>query len=406
MIPVDPPDLTSPLFKANPFPFYARLRAEAPVYRARLPDGQQPWLVTRYDDVALVLKDSRFGRDRFIGMTPEQRKKMPLLARLFEPLSRSMLGRDPPDHTRLRTLVHQAFTPRFIEQLRGRVQELADELLAVAQRKGAVDLLTAYALPLPLTVIAEMLGVPPKDRAKFQRWSDGLTASASRLGAMRLIPALWMLARYTRKFIEERRSSPQNDLISALVHAEEAGDRLNAEELLGTVFLLLVAGYKTTVNLIANGTLALLQNPEQMERLREDPSLITSGVEELLRYTCPVDLSSERVAREDVTVAGTRISRGEMVLAVLASANRDEQYFANPDVLDVAREPNKHLAFGFGIHFCLGAHLARLEGQVALQTLLRRVPHLRLAKPPESLRWRGRLNMRALEELPVTLRSP
>lgn len=403
MVPLAPPDLTDPSFKANPFPFYARLRAEAPVYRVRLPDKQQPWLITRYDDVVSVLKDPRLGRDRFAGMTAEQIKKMPLLAKLFAPISRSMLGRDPPDHTRLRSLVHQVFTPRFVEQLRGRVQELADQLLTAAQRQGSVDLLPAYALPLPLTVIAEMLGVPPEDRGKFQRWSNGLTASASFFGAARLIPTIWMLTRYTRKFIEERRSSPRNDLISALVQAEESGDRLSAEELLSTVFLLLVAGYKTTVNLIANGALVLLQNPEQMERLRADPSLIASAVEEILRYTCPVDLTTERVAREDVTVAGTRISRGELVLAVLASANRDEQHFANPDVFDVAREPNKHVAFGFGIHFCLGAHLARLEGQIALQTLLHRAPHLRLARPPESLRWRGSLNMRALEELPVTL---
>ncbi|HYV49802.1 MAG TPA: cytochrome P450 [Myxococcaceae bacterium] len=406
MPPIDPPDLASPGFKANPFPLYARLRAEAPVYRVQLPDKQRPWLVTRYDDVVSVLKDPRFGRDRMGAMTPEQRKKMPLIARLYEPLSRSMLGRDPPDHTRLRALVHQAFTPRFIEQLRGRIQELADELLTAVQRKGSVDLLTAYALPLPLTVISEMLGVPPKDRRKFQRWADALTANASLFGAIRLIPVLSLLTRYTRKFIEERRSSPGNDLISALVQAEESGETLNAEELLGTVFLLLVAGYKTTVNLIANGAHALLQEPGQLERLRADPALITSAVEEILRYTSPVDMTAERVAREDVEVAGTRISRGEMVLAVLASANRDEQQFANPDVLDVAREPNKHVAFGSSIHFCLGAHLARLEGQIALQALFQRMPHLRFAKPPESLRWRARLNMRGLEELPVTVKPP
>jgi len=403
MPPIEPPDLDAPGFKADPFPFYARLRAEAPVYRVQLPDKQRPWLITRYDDVVSVLKDPRFARDRMSAMTPEQRKKMPLIAKLFEPLSRSMLGRDPPDHTRLRALVHQVFTPRFVEQLRGRVQEVADQLLAEIQRQGSVDLLTAYALPLPLTVIAEMLGVPLKDRRKFQRWADGLTASASLLDAIRLIPSLWMLTRYTRKFIEERRASPRNDLISALVQAEASGEKLNAEELLGTVFLLLVAGYKTTVNLIANGAHILLQNPGQLERLRADPALIAPAVEEILRYTSPVDMTAERVAREDVDVAGTRVSRGELVLAVLASANRDEQQFAAPDVLDIAREPNKHVAFGSSIHFCLGAHLARLEGQVALQALFQRMPHLRFAKPPESLRWRARLNVRGLEELPVAV---
>jgi cytochrome P450 PksS len=251
-----------------------------------------------------------------------------------------------------------------------------------------------------------MLGVPPKDRRKFQRWADGLTATASLFGALRLIPTLAMLTRYTRRFIEDRRASPGNDLISALVQAEGADQKLTTEELVGTVFLLLVAGYKTTVNLIANGALVLLENPEQRERLAANPSLITSAVEEILRYTTPVDLTAERVAREDVEVAGTRIARGELVLAVLVSANRDERQFANPDVVDIAREPNKHVAFGSSVHFCLGAHLARLEGQIALQTLFQRIPHLRLAKPAESLRWRARLNMRGLEELPVTVAPP
>jgi cytochrome P450 PksS len=268
--------------------------------------------------------------------------------------------------------------------------------------KGRIDLVDDYALPLPATIIADMLGVPSGDRRKFHRWSSRIVSTAARRDILWAIPAAWAFMRYLRKLFEQRRADPRADLITALVQAEEAGDKLSEDELLAMVFLLLIAGHETTVNLLAGGTLALLEHPDQMERLRRDPSLIKPAVEELLRYTSPVELATERFAREDLTIAGTTIPRGEQVLAVIASANRDERQFADPDTLDLTREPNRHLAFGQGEHYCLGAPLARLEGQIALNTLLQRLPNLRRAVAPGSLRWRRGLFLRGLEHLPLT----
>jgi cytochrome P450 PksS len=318
----------------------------------------------------------------------------------FQPLQLTMLHMDPPDHTRLRALVSKAFTPKLIEQMRERVQRLTDELLNDVQERGHMDLIRDYALPVPMTIIAEMLGVPVEDRHKFRHWSRALFLSST-WGLLKAIPNALALLRYLRRIIKKRRADPQDDLISALIRAEEAGDTLSEEELLAMAGLLLVAGHETTVNLIGNGMLALLENPEQMQKLRNNPALIKSAIEELLRYTSPVESATERYAREDLTIAGVTIRRGEMVGAVIASANRDERQFTNPDSLDITREPNKHLSFGLGTHFCLGAPLARLEGQIAISTLLRRAPDLRLTVGPSALRWRPGLILRGLEALPV-----
>jgi cytochrome P450 PksS len=389
-------------FKANPFPFYARLRAEAPVHRMTLPTGETGWLITRYDDVVEVLKDERFAKDVDNALTPAQMSRRPWFRKLFSPIRRNMLSRDPPDHTRLRALVAKAFTPRLVEQMRDRVQALADGLLDAVQSRGRMDLIRDFALPLPTTVIAEMLGVPAEDRHAFHRWSNAVLAAASSTWALWLaIPNVWAFMRYIRQTIRRRRADPRDDLVSALARAEEAGDKLSEDELLAMILLLLVAGHETTVNLIGSGTLALLQHPDQLARLRADPALIRPAVEELLRYTSPVEMATERYPREDVAVAGVTIPRGEMVFAVLASANRDERQFAEPDRLDLTREPNRHVAFGLGGHFCLGAPLARLEGQIAIGTLLRRMPDLRLAAAPERLRWRRGMLLRGLEALPV-----
>ena len=405
MQPISVPDLASPQFKANPYPFYARLRAEAPVYRITLPGTLGPrraaWLVTRYEDVVSVLKDERLAKDPRNAMTPEQRAKTPWVPRAFKPLEHNMLDLDAPDHTRLRGLVHKAFTPRLVEQLRERIQSLADRLLDGVQRKGSLDLVADYALPIPVTVIADLLGIPAGDRHSFHRWSRRIVAVSSNRDALRAIPNVWLFMRYLRKLFKSRRASPRDDLITALIQAEEAGDRLSEDELLAMVFILLIAGHETTVNLIASGTLTLLQHPEQMALLKDDPSRIKPAIEELLRYTSPVEWSTERYAREEMTIAGVPIPRGEMVLGAIGSANRDEHQFANPDSLLLTREPNRHLAFGQGAHYCLGAPLARLEGQVAFTTLLRRMPQLRLAAAPEALRWRRGLFLRGLERLPL-----
>jgi cytochrome P450 PksS len=405
--PRDAVNIASPAFKANPYPYYARLRAEAPVHHTTLPTREMAWLVTRYDDVAAVLKDERFVKNTANALTPEQAARRPWFRKIFKPLQRNMLDLDPPDHTRLRALVSKAFIPRLVEQMRERIQRLTDDLLDAAQARGSVDLIHDFALPLPTTVIAEMLGVPVADRHKFHRWSNALLAAASSTwGMVKAVPNAWALMRYVRKIVKKRRADPQDDLVTALTRAEEAGDTLSEDELVAMVFLLLVAGHETTVNLIGNGTLALLEHPDQMDRLRNDPALIKPAVEELLRYTSPVDMATERYAREDVPVAGVTIPRGEMVFAVIASANRDERQFPNPDALDITREPNRHLSFGLGAHFCLGAPLARLEGQIAIGTLLRRVPDLRLTVAPDALRWRRGLVLRGLEALPVAFGRP
>jgi cytochrome P450 len=402
MIPTTDVDLTGAAFRADPYPTYARWRAETPVCRANLPFKQTGWLVTRYDDAVTVLKDPRFINDRVRAQTPEQAARMPWIPALFKPLERSMLNMDEPDHTRLRGLVHKAFTPRLVANMLGRIQTLTEELLDAVQARGRMDLIRDYALPLPTTVIAELMGVPVQDRHKFHRWSNALiSTSGSTWGMLRMLPPLWAFLRYIRKQIGIRQEEPRDDLIGALVQAREDGDRLSEDELLAMIFLLLVAGHETTVNLIGNGLLALLEQPAQMDRLREDPELIKPAIEELLRYDSPVQLASERYAREEVTIGGVTIAPGETVHAILGSANRDERQFDRPDDLDIAREPNRHLAFGQGVHYCVGAPLARLEGQIAINTLLRRFPDLRLDVPPQSLRRRPGLGLRGLVSLPL-----
>jgi cytochrome P450 len=397
-------DILSPAFKADPFPLLARLRISEPVCRTVLPDKTPIWLLTRYEDVNALLKDDRFAKNRYNAMTPEQVRKQPWVPPMFRPLERNMLDLDVPDHMRLRALVQKAFTPRFIEQMRARIDSLARELIDSVEHRGEMDLIREYALPLPMTLITEILGVPSRDRDKFHKWSKVIVSVNQFTKNWRLIPAIWNFNRYFRRFFKERRADPKDDLVSALIQAEEAGDKLNEDELFAMTFLLLVAGHETTVNLIGSGVLALLENREQMEKLRCDPSLIKPAVEELLRYTSPVFMSTERYAREDVTIHGVTIPRGLMTLGIIGSANRDEKVFDRPEELNITREDNRHLSFGHGIHFCLGAPLARLEAQIAINTLVNRLPHLRLNVPPEQLTWRSSLILRGLETLPVALR--
>ena len=396
-------DLFDPAFKADPYPTYARLRSSAPVHRAALPDGRGVWLITRYEDVLAILKDRRFVKDWRTALSPEQLAEIPPIPEVMKPLSRNMLDTDPPDHERLRALVSKAFTPRLIERMRPRVQAIADGLLDAVHDRGEMDLIDDYAFPLPITVIAELLGVPAEDRNNFREWSDAAVSGNASREYMEeiLIPHMQAFTDYLRALFEEKHANPGDDLVSALVRAEEAGDRLSEDELLGMVFLLLVAGHETTVNLIGNGVLALLQHPDQLRKLKDDPSLIKSAVEELLRYDGPVETSTERFAREDVTLGETVIPRGELVLVVLAAADHDPERFPDPDELDITRTDNRHLAFGKGIHHCLGAPLARMEGQIAISTLLRRMPNLRLEGSPESLSWRPGMILRGLRGLPV-----
>ena len=394
-------NIVSAEFKADPFPFLARLRASEPVYRTTLPDETVVWLLTRYDDVTALLRDERFTKNRRSALTEKQLRKLPWTPPMFRPLERNMLDLDPPDHTRLRSLVHKAFTPSLVEKIRSRTQTVADELLDRVVWTGKMDLIKDFALPLPMTIITEILGVPKKDHDKFHKWSQAVVSLTSPSPTLRVIPSVWRFIRYLRQFFKLRRRDPQDDLVSALIKAEEAGDKLNEDELLAMVFLLLIAGHETTVNLIGNGTLALIENPNEMRKLLSELSLVKPAVEELLRYTSPVFTTTERYAREDAMIHDITIRRGEMALGVIGSANRDENVFENPNELQITRDPNRHLSFGQGIHFCLGAPLARMEAQIAFTTLLRRAPDLRLTVPAHSLRWRPSIFLRGLAALPV-----
>jgi len=394
-------NVTSSEFKAGAHAYYARLRAEAPAHPVKLPNGHVAWLVSRYDDVLRLLKDDRLIKNQRNAKGSKPFSRLPGMLGFLQAIERNMLDLDAPDHTRLRGLVHLAFTPRLVERMRSRVESLSDELLSKALATGRLELIRDYALTIPSTIISEMLGIPAEDHHRFHRWSSVIVAATASPNLLRVLPAIWMFVRYIRRMIAAKRASPQDDLISALVQAHEAGDRLGDDELVAMVFLLVVAGHETTVNLIGNGALALLQFPEQLHRFRDEPAVGPSAIEELLRFHGPVEVSTERYAREAIEIAGVVIPPGALVYGVLASANRDSKEFDDPDRLDLGREKNRHLAFGQGIHYCLGAPLARLEGQIALRKLVERMPALRLAVPESSLRWRPGLNLRGLVQLPV-----
>ncbi len=394
------PDITSASFKADPFPFYARLRRESPVHEIVLPGRQPAWLVTRYDDVIALLKDERFVKSPANVRLSDKSYREPWLPPMFRPLARNMLDLDPPDHTRLRGIVQKAFTPRVVEQLRARVETIAGDLLAAMRRRRRMDVIADFALPLPTIVIAEMLGVPSEQQHRFHRWSQAIvSANWSKWSMLRALPNVMAFVRYIRRLIALKRLHPADDLVTALVSARESEDRLSDDELLAMIFLLLIAGHETTVNLIGNGTLALLQHPAEMQRLRDDSTILGPAIEELLRFGSPLETATERYAREDLSFAGTTLPAGALVYAVLASANRDESVFTDADQLDLRRDPNRHLSFGLGIHYCLGAPLARMEGQIAFRALLRTFPGLRLTNEP--LRWRRGLVLRGLKRLQV-----
>lgn len=401
-----PLDLWTPEFRADPYPAYARLRQTMPVAPVKTLMGTA-WLVTRYEDVVNLLKDPRFSSSarRQAADNPMRTTRSLRMPRIFRALANSMITTDDPDHYRLRALVHQAFTPKRVEQMAARVEQIAGELLERAAKKKVVDLVADYALPIPLTIISEMMGVPEKDRLQFhRRFARFLETPSS--GLMRMItqiPNGYRMMRFFESLIALRKAAPGDDLITALVNAEQSGDRLSEGELLAMIFLLLLAGHETTVNLIANGALALLENPEQLQKLYQNPGLIEPAIEELLRYTNPVEYGAARFPREDVELQGVPIRQGSRLLAMLSSANRDETVFENPDQLDITRQPNRHVAFGLGTHYCLGAPLARMEGKIALNALVQRFPELKLAVPPKQIRWRSTLSVRGVKALPVRI---
>ena len=366
-----------PAFRIDPYPTYARLRAEDPVHQAEF----GALVFSRYDDCLALLRDPRSSSDgRNSTAYKEAIEQGTVDSEMLIMEEPSFLFLDPPDHTRLRGLVNKAFTPRVVERLRPRIQTRVDQLLDAAAEQGSLEIIEDLAYPLPVAVICEMLGVPVEDHVTFREWSRQAARSLDPEEALspeeqeQRRNVIESFRNYFRGLIAERRKNPQDDLISALIAAEDEGNKLSEQELLSTCILLLIAGHETTVNLIGNGVLALLEHPEQMEMLRSDPSLIKPAIEELLRYGSPLKTATERYAREDVTVAGVTIPRGSLVFAVIASANRDERQFADPDTLDITREPNRLLSFGMGAHSCLGPSLARAEAQIATHTPLPPTP--------------------------------
>ena len=392
-------ELFSPRARRDPHALYARLRSEGRVHRLVDPFRRIPiWIVTRYADCVEVLKDPRLVKD-VDKLPPEVQARYFPLGDGGEVLRRNMLSADPPDHARLRRRMQRVFSPQGMEALRDRVQAVADELLDGVAPRGQMDLIADYAFALPVTIIAELLGVPTEHKDRFRRWSRAilnLTAEPADLERARV--AMRELTDYFREVLAERRKSPRGDLASILGETEE----LTPDERLSMLFLLLVAGHETTVNLIGNGMLSLFRYPAERRRLEEDPALVSSAIEEMLRFESPAETSSFRFALEDCEIAGARIPAGEAVVAGILSANRDPAEMTEPDRFDLTRTPNRHLGFGFGMHFCLGAPLSRLEGAVAFPTLLRRLPNLRLAVDPESLCWSDRLLLRGVQAMPVT----
>ncbi|WP_326697921.1 cytochrome P450 [Streptomyces sp. NBC_01754] len=402
----DAPELFTWEFATDPYPAYAWLREHSPVHRTTLPSGVEAWLVTRYADARRALADGRLSKNPAHHAGPANVKgKTGIPGERKAELTTHLLNIDPPDHTRLRRLVAKAFTPRRVAAFAPRVQELTDRLIDAFADRGQADLIHDFAFPLPIYAICDLLGVPAEDQDDFRDWAGMMIrhGGGPRGGVARSVKKM---RGYLAELIHRKRENPGDDLISDLIRASDHGEHLTENEAAAMAFILLFAGFETTVNLIGNGVYALLRDPEQRERLQRslaagESGLAATGIEELLRYDGPVELATWRYATTSLTLGGQRIAAGDPVLVVLAAADRDPERFPDPDRLDLGRGDNQHLGYGHGIHYCLGAPLARLEGQTALATLLTRLPDLRLAVEPGELRWRGGLIMRGLRTLPV-----
>ena len=390
-------------FVRDPHALNRRLRAEGPARPVVLPRGLQVWIVTRYADVRAALADNRLRKsaDNIDELFRRHSTNDEAFVGGGEALTVHMLNSDPPDHERLRRLVNKAFTARRIEQLRPRIEEITASLIAGIGPAADVDLLDAFAFPLPITVICELLGIPTEDRDDFRRWSNILISGGVEPEVMR--QAAIDMATYLSDLIVAKRAEPQDDMMSALVAAADDGDRLSHDELIAMAFLLLVAGHETTVNLIANGVLALIGNPDQLAALRADRSLLPGAIEEFLRFESPVKNATLRYTVEPIDIGGVTVPAHEFVVLALGSANRDPDRYGDPDHLDIKRDTAGHMAFGHGIHYCLGAPLARLEAEIAFNRLLDAYERIELTVPESELVWRPGMIIRGLEQFPVRL---
>ncbi len=392
-------DLQSQEFLSDPFPTYELLRREAPVLRTTMPyaAGMDVYFLSRYEDCVDLTTDHRFRR------VVEGAATFPMPKALQFMSTDSMILKDDPEHLRLRKLVNRAFTPKAIARLTERTDEVTRELLEDFSRGQQIDALADYALPIPVTVISEMVGVPQADRDSFHDGMNLIMNGMAEFGLEQAAVKMEPLIDFVRELIERRRTDPAADIMTGLIHASEDGDALTEDELVSMVFTLIVAGYETTYNLITNGIAALTAHPDQLQRLRDDPELIGSAVEEILRFTGTLGGTKPNYAADDVELHGVTIPRGAMVIPLLASANRDPGAFDEPGVFDITRAPNHHIAFSKGAHFCLGANLARMETRIALGNLIDRFPDLRLAVEPAELRYAAVPFWRRLERLPIVL---
>ncbi|EEK73116.1 cytochrome P450 [Bacillus mycoides] len=395
-------NLASAQFKEDAYEIYKESRKVQPILFVNQIEIGKEWLITRYEDALPLLKDNRLKKDQ-ANVFPQDTKNMHLSVDNSDHLTTHMLNSDPPNHSRLRSLVQKAFTPKMISQLDGRIQRIADDLISEIERKGTLNLVDDYSFPLPIIVISEMLGIPKEDQAKFRIWSHAVIASPETPEEIKETEKqLSEFITYLQYIVDVKRKNPKEDLVSALILAENEGHKLSARELYSMIMLLIVAGHETTVNLITNTVLALLENPKQLQLLKENPELIDSAIEEGLRYYSPVEVTTARWAAEPFQIHDQTIQKGDMVIIALASANRDETVFENPEVFDIMRENNRHIAFGHGSHFCLGAPLARLEAKIAITALFKRMPSLQIKGERDKINWQGNYLMRSLEELPLS----
>lgn len=393
-----------PKFQANPYPFYHNLRSVEPIYQS----FTGMWVLTRYADAKAVLRDPRFCVNKM--QRNVKHKSHSLEQRDFNTLAQAidkwLLYLDPPEHTRLRGLISKAFSSTSVKFLRPQIQKITDELISKVRHKGFMDVISDFACPLPCNVIAAILGIPVEDWFKLYHWSDKLSSILDPLSSLEDYEQMNRVALeftdYFKSLIAQRQKGPQQDLLSALITVKEQDNKLSEDEIISVCMLLFLTGEETTVNLIGNGMLALLSHPQQMQQIKTQPMLIQSAVEEILRYDSPIQITT-RVATEDVVLDGVTVRCGEKVLVVLGAANRDPAQFPDPDRFDITRVNNSHLAFADGIHYCLGAALTRIEGEIAINTLVQQLPDLKLSQ--DKIEWRNKVAFRSLKALPVTFKS-
>ncbi|MBW8010813.1 MAG: cytochrome P450 [Chloroflexi bacterium] len=383
----------------NPYSIYAEMRREKPIYQHIDPqDGTSTWFLTRFDDVRAVMKDDKRFVSDWTNVNKEIPKEFLVKEKHERVIQNHLVRKDPPDHTRLRELTKKALTSELADEMETFVVETSNRLLDEVESNGKMDLIEDYAIPVPLSVISKILGVPLKDQGRFRRWTEW---HVNPLKGEMVKSKIGEFISYAREKVAERQAEPQDDLITYLIRAMESGEILDEDELLSMIFIMLLAGHETTTNLIANGALTLMRHPDLWKKLGDDPSLMETAVEELLRFESPVQGATLRFAAEDVNIRGNLIKQGDKVQVILGAANYDSEHFPSPEKLVLDRDPNGHIAFGHGIHFCLGAPFGRMEGRIALNTLIQRIPNLRLAVPEEKLEWNPSINIRGLSKLLV-----